>query len=81
MDPTRLAGPVASAFGLLELLVASGGTLPLAEIARRSGRPRSSAHRTLASLAQLGYVQQEHAGMPGDTGALKYFKEKGIKVE
>lgn len=62
MDPIKPVGPVASAFGLLELLVASGGTLPLVEIARRSGHPRSSAHRILASLVRLGYVRQEQPG-------------------
>lgn len=62
VDSIKPIGPVASAFGLLELLVGSGGTLTLAEIARRSGHPRSSAHRILASLSRLGYVQQEQPG-------------------
>lgn len=61
-DSLRLSGPVASAFGLLELLAGSGGGLTLAEIARQSGHPKSSAHRTLASLIRLGYVRQEEPG-------------------
>jgi len=36
--------------------------LTLAEIARQSGHPRSSAHRILSSLVRLGYVQQEQPG-------------------
>ncbi|MBW7923144.1 MAG: IclR family transcriptional regulator [Burkholderiaceae bacterium] len=77
MDPIKPVGPVASAFGLLELLVGSAGALSLAEIARRSGHPRSSAHRILASLIQLGYVQQEQPGQYRTTFKLV---EMGMEV-
>lgn len=58
-DRNKLIGSVAAALRLMEILVQSGTSLTLAEIAQKSGRPKSSAHRMLASLIHLGYVEHE----------------------
>lgn len=43
----------------IELLAAAGSTLPLAEIARRLGLHRSTAHHLLQTLVALGWLRQE----------------------
>lgn len=48
---------VARALGLLEL-VAAAGQAGVRELALRSGLTRSTVHRLLANLEQLGYVEQ-----------------------
>lgn len=57
-DRNKLIGSVAAALQIIEILVKSGTSLTLAEIAQKSGRPKSSAHRMLASLIHMGYVEQ-----------------------
>ena len=58
-DRNKLIGSVAAALQIIEILVKSGTSLTLAEIAQKSGRPKSSAHRMLASLIHMGYVEHE----------------------
>lgn len=60
-DRNKLIGSVAAALQLIEILVKSGSPLTLAEIAQKAGRPKSSAHRMLASLINLGYVEHEQS--------------------
>lgn len=58
-DRNKLIGSVAAALRLLEIFVESGGALSLAEAAHKAGHPKSSTHRMLASLARMGFVEQE----------------------
>ncbi len=60
-DHSKVIGSVASAFRILEALVKSGGPMALADIAETCGSPKSSTHRMLASLARMGYVEQERS--------------------
>lgn len=39
----------------------AGNSLTLAEISQKSGRPKSSVHRMLASLIHMGYVEHEQS--------------------
>jgi DNA-binding IclR family transcriptional regulator len=57
----RLIASVAATLRLLEVLAESGGPLALAAIAQKSGQPKSTVHRMLASLAHMGYVEQEES--------------------
>jgi len=57
----RLIGSVAATLRLLEVLAEAGGAHPLATIAQKTGQPKSSVHRMLASLVHMGYVEQEES--------------------
>lgn len=50
---------VERAFALLELLGAGDDSLGISELARRSELPVGTVHRLLATLNQLGYVEQD----------------------
>jgi IclR family transcriptional regulator, KDG regulon repressor len=52
---------IASAAGTLQLLEILGSTpraLPLSRLAERTGRPKGSVHRALATLVNVGFVEQ-----------------------
>jgi DNA-binding IclR family transcriptional regulator len=49
---------VAKTFQVLEALAGEAKALPLAEVARRAGLPKPTAHRILRTLAELGYAAQ-----------------------
>lgn len=55
----RLIGSVAATLRLLEVLAEARGAQALAVIAQKSGQPKSTVHRMLASLMHMGYVEQE----------------------
>lgn len=50
------------AFALLEELARSQGPKPLAELAQAAGLTKPTAHRVLASLVSLGYVERRDGG-------------------
>jgi len=50
---------VERAFALLELLGQANQPLGIIDLAKRSNLPQSTAHRLLATLLQLGYVEQD----------------------
>src|SRR5262245_33710440 len=52
-------GAVARAFAVLELLALEEKPVRLSAIALRLGMQKSTVHRVLSTLAELGYVQQE----------------------
>ena len=52
-------GALATGLRTLELLVSSHGPLGVTEIANRLGLDKANAHRTLAALVRLGYVDQD----------------------
>jgi IclR family transcriptional regulator, KDG regulon repressor len=52
-------GALATGLRTLELLVASHSPLGVTEIAARLGLDKANAHRTLAALVRLGYVEQD----------------------
>lgn len=58
---------VSRAFALLEVLASAGEPLRLVEVAQQTGLQKSTAHRILASLVELGYVRQEASGRYGAT--------------
>ena len=49
------------ALGILEVLLAQGEPLPMADVARRLGLPRQTAHRLLRQLEANGLVRREAA--------------------
>lgn len=53
---------VSRAFCLLEVLASASEPLRLTEIAELSGLQKSTAHRILATLVELGYARQEASG-------------------
>lgn len=57
----HLIGSVASALRLLETLSDAGEPQTLATLAQKSGQPKSTVHRMLASLVNTGYVEQDEA--------------------
>jgi DNA-binding IclR family transcriptional regulator len=59
--------PVARAFQLLQLVVASEGPLGVRELSRRSGMPKSAVGRMLAILDDVGMVERtpDGAARPG----------------
>jgi IclR family acetate operon transcriptional repressor len=54
-------GALATGLRTLELLVASHAPLGVTEVAERLGLDKANAHRTLAALMRLGYVEQDPA--------------------
>jgi DNA-binding IclR family transcriptional regulator len=54
--------PAERCLSIIELLAGEAGELPLGEIAERLGLPKSGAHRLLATLVDLGWVEKD-----GDT--------------
>jgi IclR family transcriptional regulator, KDG regulon repressor len=60
-DRNRMIGSVAAALQVIEILVRGGTPMTLAEIAEKTRRPKSSVHRMLASLINLGYVEHEQS--------------------
>ncbi|HZZ10285.1 MAG TPA: IclR family transcriptional regulator [Paraburkholderia sp.] len=57
-----MAGNLARALAILELLAKQGGSLQLAAIADTLNIPRSGTHRLLAELGEEGYVRQNEHG-------------------
>lgn len=55
------------AFRILECVSGAGGALRLTEIASQTDLQKSTAHRLLASLVELGYVRQDSSGRYGAT--------------
>ena len=53
---------VARSFALLECLVRAGEPLRLADICQQVDLQKSTAHRSLRTLGELGYADQESAG-------------------
>lgn len=69
-DPSgasRPVGPVHRAFGLLQIVVASGEPIGVRDLARRAGLSRSTTGRMLGILGELGMVERTAGGaaMPG----------------
>ena len=54
---TAGAQSLGRAFGILEILAAHEGEMALAEVAERSGLNKSTVHRILSALTELGYVR------------------------
>jgi DNA-binding IclR family transcriptional regulator len=52
-------GALATGLRTLELLVGSHTPLGVTEIAEQLGLDKANAHRTLAALVRLGYVEQD----------------------
>jgi len=65
--PSRPAGPVHRAFGLLQFVVAAGEPVGVRDLARRSGLSSSTTGRMLGILADLGMVERtpDGAAVPG----------------
>lgn len=59
---SSVEGPVHRAFGLLQLVVATGEPVGVRELARRSGLSRSTTSRMLGILAELGMVERTPDG-------------------
>jgi IclR family transcriptional regulator, acetate operon repressor len=51
--------PAERCLSIIQLLAESAAEIPLGEIAERLELPKSGAHRLLATLAELGWVQQD----------------------
>jgi len=51
--------PAERCLGILELLAADAGEMPLGEIAERLDLPKSGAHRLLTTLVDLGWADQD----------------------
>jgi DNA-binding IclR family transcriptional regulator len=51
--------PAERCLGIIELLADGAGSMPLGAIAERLDLPKSGAHRLLATLVELGWVEQE----------------------
>lgn len=58
---------VSRAFSLLESLASASEPLRLIEVAQLAGLQKSTAHRLLGTLVELGYVRQEASGRYGAT--------------
>lgn len=58
---------VSRAFLLLEALATAGEALRLTDVAEKAGLQKSTAHRILATLVELGYVRQDSSGRYGAT--------------
>lgn len=61
---------ISKAFRLLDILVGSGHSLTLIDIAEQSGMPKPSAHRLLSQLEDIGIVKRDMTGkrfLYGDT--------------
>lgn len=58
-DRNHLIGSVAGTMRMLEILGEAGEPLALAQVAARSGRAKSTVHRMLSSLVNLGFAEQE----------------------
>ncbi|HZW01401.1 MAG TPA: IclR family transcriptional regulator [Candidatus Deferrimicrobium sp.] len=54
-------GALATGLRMLELLVSAHGPLGVTEAAEQLGVDKANAHRTLAALVRLGYVEQDPA--------------------
>jgi DNA-binding IclR family transcriptional regulator len=61
-EPAAAPSVLWKAFGVLAVFSRQDRVLTLAEIARRSGLPKSTAHRVLAMLAETGAVEQGEGG-------------------
>ena len=61
-EPAAAPSVLWKAFGVLAAFSREDRVLTLAEIARRSGLPKSTAHRVLAMLAETGAVEQGEGG-------------------
>jgi DNA-binding IclR family transcriptional regulator len=61
-EPAAAPSVLWKAFGVLAAFSHQDRVLTLAEIARRSGLPKSTAHRVLAILAETGAVEQGEGG-------------------
>jgi DNA-binding IclR family transcriptional regulator len=57
--PYYYLSTVGKAMSVLEQFTKADGQLSVSEIARRTGLPKSVAHRILATLTQLGFVAQD----------------------
>lgn len=59
--------PIERAFRLLQIIVASGESLGVRELARRSGLPRSTVSRLVGTLTDLGMIARtaDGAAIPG----------------
>ena len=51
--------PAERCLGILELLAADAGEMPLGEIAEGLTLPKSGAHRLLTTLVELGWADQD----------------------
>ena len=51
--------PAERCLSIIELLADDAGAMPLGEISERLGLPKSGAHRLLATLIDIGWVEQE----------------------
>ncbi len=60
-SPTLTHRSLERGLSLIEIVGGSNGPLGLAEIARRSGLHRSTAHHLLQTLVSLGYLRQDGA--------------------
>jgi len=61
---------------IIEVIATMGGSLPLAEIARKTALPRSTAHHLLQALVEFGYLVQ-NGGARTYTLAPKLFQLTG----
>lgn len=61
-EPSVGTSPVERAFHLLQLVVASGDSIGVRELARRSGLPKSTVSRSLGILTDLGMVARTADG-------------------
>ena len=61
---TGQRGALATGLRTLELLVASHNPLGVTEIADQLELDKANAHRTLAALVRLGYVEQDSVHAP-----------------
>lgn len=58
-----MSGAVGKSFLVLEALVRAHGAVRLSALADELGLQRSTAHRVLAELVELGYVDQDETGL------------------
>lgn len=79
LDPaTPTAGAVKRALSILECLDSSRRGLNIAEMSRRLGIPKSSAHVIVLTLERLGYVEREPSGLHYSLGLKAYILGQGI---
>ncbi len=66
-EPGRSRGPIERAFTLLQAVVTAGGPVGVRELGRRTGLPRSTTSRLVATLVELGMVERTADGtvVPG----------------
>jgi IclR family acetate operon transcriptional repressor len=57
-DLTQL-GAMGKAFSILEIIVAAGRPLTMAEIVRASGLTKPTAHRITSALAEMGFIERD----------------------